>query len=394
MISTPPGGEQVDILLVDDQPAGLLSLEATLEPLGQTLHRAQSGREALRMLLERDFALILLDVLMPGMDGFETARIIRERERTAKTPIIFLTALSDGVVPRLRAYAMGAVDYLIKPYEPEVLRSKASVFIELARKTALVRRQAQALHDAQARQHERELIRTREEFLAAALHELRTPLTSLNLQLHSARRWVETQASEGLSPSAVLARIGELEGGVQRLSRLSDYLLDISRMREGKLVLDRQLVDLSELVREVVERHAQSTHIELHVHAAEGVIGQWDRARLDQVLSNLVSNAIKYGDGKPVDISVALDADTAILRVQDRGVGIAPQDQARIFERFSRAHSGTAQGFGLGLWIVQQLVTQHGGTVTVQSEPGVGSTFTAVLPRVSPAGRRDTPRRL
>ncbi|MBL8950338.1 MAG: response regulator, partial [Myxococcaceae bacterium] len=130
--------DQVDILLVDDQAAGLLSLEATLEPLGQRLHRAQSGREALRALLDRDFALILLDVVMPGLDGFETARLIRERERSAETPIIFLTGLSETGLPRLRAYSMGAVDYLVKPYEPEVLRSKVSVFVDLARKSATI----------------------------------------------------------------------------------------------------------------------------------------------------------------------------------------------------------------------------------------------------------------
>ena len=153
------------VLLVDDQEANLIALEAVLEPLGQRLHRAQSGREALRQLLDRDFALILLDVVMPGLDGFETARLIRERERSAQTPIIFLTALSETGLPRLRAYSMGAVDYLVKPFEPEVLRSKVSVFVDLARKSATIEAQARALQEAQAKAHERELARTREEFV-------------------------------------------------------------------------------------------------------------------------------------------------------------------------------------------------------------------------------------
>ena len=384
MIASGPGSEPVDILLVDDQQAGLLSLEATLEGLGQRLHRAQSGREALRLLLERDFALILLDVLMPDIDGFETARLIRERERSSRTPIIFLTALSDGALPRLRAYSMGAVDYLLKPYEPEVLRSKVSVFIELARKTSLVRKQALALHEAQARQHERELVRTREEFLAAALHELRTPLTSLNIQLHSFRRWAEGNRDAALPHEAVMTRVQDLEAGVQRLGRLSDHLLDIARMREGKLMLERQSVDLSELVREVVSRHAQSTPTELRVKAEGPVVGQWDRARLEQVANNLVSNAIKYGLGHPVDVEVGSDDEHARLHVVDRGIGIELADQQRIFERFTRAVNANTQGFGLGLWIVHQLVTLHGGTVKVDSKPGEGSTFTAQLPRASP----------
>jgi signal transduction histidine kinase len=375
--------DQVDILLVDDQPAGLLSLEATLGPLGQRLHRATSGREALRKLLDRDFALILLDVLMPRMDGFETARLIRERERSAETPIIFLTALSDGALPRLRAYSMGAVDYLVKPFEPEVLRSKVSVFVELARKTETIRRQAKQLHDAQLRHHERELNRTREEFLAVALHELRTPLTSLSIQMHGLKRWVQ-RAPEALPADALLTRLAELEGGLTRLNKLSDHLLDISRMREGRLALDRARVDLGEVARSLASQQT----VPVHVEVKGMVLGFWDKRRVEQVVFNLVSNAVRYGGGKPVQITVEGDddRDTVTLRVRDEGIGISAEDQAQLFHRFFRGAAGAdAQGFGLGLWIVQQLVTLHYGAVGVQSELGVGSTFTVTLPRALPA---------
>ena len=147
--------DRVAILLVDDQDSGLVALEATLAPLGQRLVHARSGREALRQLLHQDFAVILLDVVMPDMDGFETAQLIRERERTRNTPILFLTGLSRGQMPELRAYAVGAVDYLLKPYEPDILRSKVSVFVDLHHKTELVRRQDEALREAQQREHER-----------------------------------------------------------------------------------------------------------------------------------------------------------------------------------------------------------------------------------------------
>ena len=152
-----PGDGRVNILLVDDQPAELAALEATLERLDQNLVRAQGGREALRVLLQQDFAVILLDVMMPQPDGFETARLIRERDRSARTPIIFLTGLQQGELPLFRAYSLGAVDYLVKPFEPEILRSKVSVFVDLAMKTQQMRRALEALAEAQRRQHEQDL---------------------------------------------------------------------------------------------------------------------------------------------------------------------------------------------------------------------------------------------
>jgi signal transduction histidine kinase len=375
--------EKVDILLVDDQAAGLLSLEATLEPLGQRLHRALSGREALRRLLDRDFALILLDVVMPGLDGFETARLIRERERSSQTPIIFLTALSDGALPRLRAYSMGAVDYLVKPFEPEVLRSKVSVFVDLARKSTLIEQQARALHEAQAKAHERELARTREEFFAVALHELRTPLTSMGLQLHGLKRWLQ-RSPEPLPPSSMLEKLAEVEAGMGRLNRLSDYLLDLSRMREGRVALERSTVDLLEVVRGVVERTKVDQGEPARALTVTGdgpVFGWWDPVRLQQIATNLVGNAVKYAGDKPIEVTVTADPQAATLCVRDEGMGITPEDQAQLFHRFFRGRGAEAGGFGLGLWIVQQLVSLHDGAVSVQSELGKGSTFTVTLPR-------------
>jgi signal transduction histidine kinase len=375
--------EQVDILLVDDQSAGLLSLEATLEPLGQRLHRAQSGREALRRLLDHDYALILLDVVMPGLDGFETARLVRERERSAQTPIIFLTALSDGALPRLRAYSMGAVDYLVKPFEPEVLRSKVSVFVELARKTALIEAQGRELQAAQTKAHERELARTREEFFAVALHELRTPLTSMGLQLHALKRWV-VKAKEPLPPAEIQQRLVDVEQGMVRLNKLSDYLLDISRMREGRVVLERSTMDMGEVVQGVVDRITQERKevgVELSFTVEGPMTGFWDRTRIEQIATNLVTNAVKYGGGKPVVVSVTGDDGQATLTVRDQGPGISREDQELLFHRFFRGRRSDADGFGLGLWIVQQLVALHEGRVSVKSELGQGSAFAVVLPK-------------
>ncbi|MCP3168834.1 response regulator [Myxococcus qinghaiensis] len=196
--------EPACILLVDDQPEGLLALEATLAPLGQKLITAKSGREALRHLLTQDFAAILLDVVMPGMDGFETASLIRERERSRNTPILFLTALSRGQLPELRAYAVGAVDYLLKPYEPEILRSKVGVFVDLFRKTELVRRQAEALRETQRREHESELAeahrRMEAERSRAREEHLRREMESHRNQ----QRWLEAVLTALPTPLALV----------------------------------------------------------------------------------------------------------------------------------------------------------------------------------------------
>jgi signal transduction histidine kinase len=372
-----------DILVVDDQPDGLTAIEATLLGLGQRLHRAGSGREALRMLLQRDFAVVLLDVLMPDLDGIEVARLIRERERSSRTPIIFLTAFNEGELPRLQAYAHGAVDYLLKPYEPEVLRSKVSVFVELAKKTALVRRQAEALAQAERKAHEEELVRSREEFLAVALHELRTPLTSLNIQLQAGLRHF------GKGPDLVPRHdvhhaYKELEASVQRLSRLGDYLLDVAVIRGGRLELDRKELDLRELTEAVVRRvrdERRDAPVALTV-APEPVTGHWDQRRLELVVGNLLGNALKYGDGAPVDVRVEKGPlGAAMLAVSDRGPGIRPELKERIFEQFVRVGDRPQEGgFGLGLWIVKEIVSRHGGTVGVESAPGEGATFTVTLP--------------
>ncbi|MBZ4395742.1 MULTISPECIES: two-component system response regulator [unclassified Myxococcus] len=194
----------VSVLLVDDQPEGLLALEATLAPLGLQLVTARSGREALRHLLSQDFAAILLDVVMPGMDGFETASLIRERERSRHTPLLFLTALSRGQLPELRAYAVGAVDYLLKPYEPEILRSKVSVFADLYRKTELVKRQAEVLRQTERREHENELAEAQRR-VDAERARAREELLRREMETHrNQQRWLEAVLAALPTPLALV----------------------------------------------------------------------------------------------------------------------------------------------------------------------------------------------
>ena len=242
----------------------------------------------------------------------------------------------------------------------------------------LAERVAAALDNAALYRREQEAVRARDDFLSIASHELRTPLTPLRLQTQVLRRLVAqggTPAREKLSAS-----LDTLDRQTDRLGRLVSDLLDVSRITVGRLTLHRESLDLADVARELVERYAAASRsrIELRTQTAPG---SWDRTRLEQVVTNLLANAIKYGDGKPIDVVVEPRDGGGAFIVRDRGIGIAPQDADRIFGRFERAISATAYGgLGLGLYIARQIVAAHGGRISVESTPGEGATFTVVLP--------------
>jgi PAS domain S-box-containing protein len=226
-------------------------------------------------------------------------------------------------------------------------------------------------------------VRDRDEFLSIAAHELRTPLTSLTLQLQGLVRHVRRGVQRGLTPETMAARIEPLQRGLSRLTKLVQNLLDISSLRSGRFVLEREEVDASRLVREVVGRLREElawTHCPIALQVRSGIVGRWDCLRLEQVVTNLVTNAAKYGSGKPIEVTLDTEGGRARLTVRDHGIGIAPEDQARIFEPFERAVSTRHYGgFGLGLWIVRQIIESMGGSIRVESVPGEGSTFTVEL---------------
>ncbi len=226
-------------------------------------------------------------------------------------------------------------------------------------------------------------IEVRDEFLSIAGHELKTPLASLQLLVQSMQRFI----SKGLEPGGmnkVIERLSRANDQLHALEPLVNGLLDVSRMTAGKLILHPEPVDLTQLVNEVVSQYpetAQKMGCPVEVRAAERVVGQWDRLRMEQVITNLLANALKYGRGKPVEIEVSHDSGKAILRVQDYGIGIDPVNLTRIFDRFERAVSEREfGGLGLGLRIVRRIVEASGGSVTVQSVPNSGSTFVVALP--------------
>jgi signal transduction histidine kinase len=224
-----------------------------------------------------------------------------------------------------------------------------------------------------------EAVRVRDTFLSVAGHELRTPLNALKLQLYNARR--RALAADSTESDKSLSR---LQAQIERLIALTNDLLDVSRIQSGRLVLDLADIDLTAVAREVVSRLAEGAEragSRLILNADAPVRGRWDGFRLDQVLTNLIANALKFGKGGPVEVAVVRRNGAAILSVRDEGIGIAPKDQARIFERFERAvEDRSFGGMGLGLWICKQIVEAHGGTLSVESAPGSGSRFDAALP--------------
>jgi signal transduction histidine kinase len=396
-----------DILVVDDNQANLVAIEAALSPLGRPLVLAHSGVEALGKLLQQDFALIILDVAMPGMDGFETAKMVRSRDKNRATPIIFVTGLSWQDDAVIRGYELGAFDFLMKPIRPEVLRAKASVFVQLQERTIELKAKADELREAQARAHEREMLaqrrrfeaevmerqmaqlaetdRRKDEFLAILAHELRNPLQPLQTA-------VEVLEHDPDKP--VPARIrGIVQRQVHHITRLVDDLLDVARFTAGKLELRREPVKLIDIVEESVTACKNAIDARRHsleiVHGEQTAIVNGDAVRLIQVICSLLNNAAKYTEpGGKMRIETGIDGSNGYVRVIDNGKGIPADVLPRIFDMFvqERVTSDGAGGLGLGLGLVKRLIELHGGTVRALSEgPGKGSTFELRLALVDQA---------
>jgi signal transduction histidine kinase len=416
------------ILLVDDHVENLIALEAILEPLEVEIDRATSGEEALRRLLATEYACIVLDVQMPGMNGFETARFIKSRERTRHLPIIFLTAISKEERYVFEGYAVGAVDYLFKPFEPEILRSKVAVFVELSRKTYQLERQGLQLRDAERRALElrhttamteaeahnaermmlindqlraandklrgrqAELERAmgaRSRFYASMSHELRTPINAV--------LGYTTLMLDGIYGPLTTRQAGSLkrvEKAANHLLELVNDVLDLSKIEAGRIELHVEPVTFPSLIEDLfisVGPLADDNGVALSCeHHGDPHTVTTDPRRVRQILLNLLSNAIKFGDRKPVDIRTARVSDGGLeILVRDRGIGIAPEQQARIFEEFVQLAHSDERGTGLGLPISRRLSEFLGGSLTVESELGQGSTFRLLLPASIEAGPRD-----
>jgi PAS domain S-box-containing protein len=268
----------------------------------------------------------------------------------------------------------------------QTLRGFAKVTRDFTERRASEETARRLVAETAARRAAQDAVATRDEFLSIAGHELKTPLTALLFYSESLSR-----SAAQLQPGDVAIRATKVVRNAERLSRLIDELLDVSRIAAGRLTLEFEEVDLAAIVRDLVARSgdaAARVGSTLRLDAPPRIVGRWDRLRLEQVADNLVANAIKYGRGLPIDVRAEADERVARLTVRDRGVGIAPQDQARIFDRFERAVSSRHYGgLGLGLWIARQVVEAHGGQIRVTSAPGEGAEFTVELPLGAPAER-------
>jgi signal transduction histidine kinase len=413
--------KRVNILVVDDRDENLMALEAVLSDPSYRLVRAKSGREALKEVLDQDFALILLDVVMPGVDGYETATLIRERPRSARTPIIFLTANDFGVNYVFRGYTVGAVDYLVKPVPADVLRSKVAVFVELFRRQEALRiaqeeleskiaertrelasanvalsaeieersriekERVQLLKREQAARLEAERAnRLKDEFLATLSHELRTPLNAIMGWAH-----VLTQTTHDRDTVQRAATV--IRQNATSQAQLIDDILDVSRIIGGRLVIESALVPVKSVVEDAINAlmpaaQAKAINVMCELRDDLNVLG--DRDRLQQVVWNLVSNAFKFTPkGGSVAVRLTeIDGD-AQIEVADTGIGIAADFLPFVFDRFRQADSSMSRrhnGLGLGMAIVRHLVELHGGTVMVESAgENQGTTFRLRLPKLT-----------
>lgn len=506
----------VDILVVDDHPQSLVALRSVLECDDYNVVTATSGTEALKRVLEHDFAVILLDVFMPQMDGYDVAKVIKQRARSRHTPIIFLTAAGADVGLVYRGYSVGAVDCLSKPIDADVLRAKIDTFAALFRKDLRIQEQAAALREADRRARERELaelrissqqryrnlaeaipqivwtsdstggltyvsrrwadytgqgfdqarawgwldavhpldarrytdaweratatsevlelevrlrradgvyrwhlsravpeqaahgatigwlgthtdiddrrrasdlaeeaVRARDEFLSIASHELRTPLTTLNLRLEGMASQIARDDHTGFARKIESAR---RQGA--RLMSLVDSLLDVSRITTGHLTLQREAFDLADAAREVVDgfsEDAARARCPLALEVRSRAVGCWDRMRIEQILQNLLANAIKYAPDAPIEVTVDAADRRGVVAVCDRGQGVSEADVERIFARFERAVPMIKYGgLGLGLFVAKQIAEAHGGAISVAPTPGGGATFRVELPLQQP----------
>lgn len=379
----------VSILVVDDRQENLVAMQAIFKGCGYNVFEASSGKEALRLAAEHDFACVILDVQMPIMDGFETAKALRIIPRSSNTPIIFATALVRSIEYEEMGYIAGAVDYLFKPINPAILKAKVSVFVDLFLQSEEIKAKNILLEEAIEKSKEnkklKEALNARDEFLMMASHELKTPITPLHLQIQTFIQLFESGAVDKIDRERLIRMLLTSKSQVERLSRLVGELIDVSRLSTGKLELNFTPSSLVEIVKKVLNdfhEEIKKSGSDVTFNFEGDCTGTWDSFRIEQIVINLLTNALKYGLGRPIHLSLSETSDKVFFRIQDQGLGIDKADHQRIFHRYERAVSGNNySGLGLGLYISCEMVKLHQGSIKVESEKDKGALFIMELPR-------------
>ncbi len=366
------------ILIVDDKFENIIALKRILEKHLFEVDSALSGEEALKKVLKNNYELIILDVQMPGLDGFEVAESISGYSKTKDIPIIFLSAVNVNKQFISKGYASGGRDYLVKPFDPDVLVLKVKTFIKLYGQTRELQNMQQVL--VEEIEFRKQAERTKDEFISMASHELKTPLTSIKGYMQMVDRSVERDLKEEAKKY-----IERTRQQLEKLNILIDDLLDTSKIASGKLEFINKVYDIDPIVENAVDiiRQTYPSHNIIKTGLAD-VRVYGDQIRIEQVILNYLTNAIKYSpDSTEIlfDVSV-LSPDEVMINVTDSGIGIPKDKQASLFTKFYRVEesSNRFQGLGMGLYICAEIIKRHHGRYGVDSEPGKGSSFYFTLP--------------
>lgn len=387
---------QAKLLIVDDLPENLLALEALIRREDRIVYKALSADEALSLLLQHEFAMAILDVQMPGMNGFELAELMRGTEKTKNIPIVFVSAAGRELNYAFKGYESGAVDFLYKPLDIHAVKSKVNVFVELYRQSKAMKQQVEELEQSRREQEAllkqlqsaqlelEQAVRMRDDFMSIVAHEVRTPLNGLILETQLRKMHLARDNAAAFTLDKMHAMVDRDERQIKSLIRLIEDMLDVSRIRTGKLSIRPTRFDLSALVRGLLQNFApqiDAAESSVTLEAEQPVVGSWDEFRIEQVISNLLTNALRYGAKSPITVKVYSESGQARVEVRDLGIGISEENQKRIFQQFERVTAKHAvAGLGLGLFISEQIVAAHGGSITVESRIGEGALFRVCLP--------------
>ena len=365
------------ILIDDDSPENIISLQKVLEKNDFEVDTASSGEEALKKILKKSYVLIILDVQMPGMDGFEVAEVISGYSKAKETAIIFLSAASANVNLITRGYSSGGLDYISKPVDMNILLLKVKTFYRIYEQSRALNEMQKALRAEIEFRKEAE--RKKDEFISIASHELKTPMTSIKGYIQLLERSLDKNDIE-----TVRKRLHKVQNQVEKLNLLVADLLDISKIESGKLKLNRQYFCFNQMldhILEVVQENNPFLKIIRKGRVESELFG--DEMRIEQVITNFITNAVKYApDGKEIHISSEIEGDKIHFSVRDFGIGMTEEHEQKIFQKFYRIEESSErfQGLGIGLYICQEIIDRHKGKIGVTSTLGEGSTFYFKIP--------------